>query len=170
MFEALDKAFRAALLLTGSTAAAEIAVLEGIAALDADHISGGSLLLETVKSATERHADIPDEFREDFSILPLELQRVLLLAPNLRHCFVLRVLLGMPLETCSGILHLPVDEVESALCRATRELPHVAGRGSVRRDFIRAARRNTDESMLSRLRSSAFRASGQESLILYDRE
>ena len=84
MFNALPKAFRIALLVTGSTEAAETAVLDGIAALEPDNISADSLLFETVKSATERHADFPGEFEEAFSILPLELLRVRLLASNLR--------------------------------------------------------------------------------------
>jgi hypothetical protein len=58
--EALPKAFWMALLLTGSIEAAEAAVLDGIAALELDHISAGSLLLAAAKSAIQRRTEFPE--------------------------------------------------------------------------------------------------------------
>jgi hypothetical protein len=123
VFRALPKAFLTALLLTGGIEAAEAAVLEAIATLELDYDSGDCLLLETVKSAIKRRADAPDPSEQAFSILPIELRRVLLLAPGSRHCFVLRVLLGMTPEISSGILNRSVHEVEEALLTGLQNLP-----------------------------------------------
>jgi len=123
ILKALEKAFLPALLLTGSVEGAEAAVLDGIAALESDHFSGDSLLLRTVRSAIQVYGDFSDQFADTFSILPFELRRVLLLAPNLRRSFVLRVLLGMTPEICSDLLHLTVHEVEGALREGLEGLP-----------------------------------------------
>ncbi|SRR5258708_24727334 len=123
IFNALERAFLPALLLTGSVEGAEAAVLDGIAAFESDHISRDSILLRTVRSAIQLHGDRSDQFARTFSILPFELRRVLLLAPNLRRSFVLRVLLGMTPEICSDLLHLTVHEVEGALRKGLQELP-----------------------------------------------
>jgi len=52
--KALDGAFRAALMLTGSMQAAEHAVLNGIAATECYNAEDETLLLETVKAAIQR--------------------------------------------------------------------------------------------------------------------
>jgi hypothetical protein len=122
--EALHKAFWIALLLTGSIEAAEAAVLDGIAALELDHISGDSLLLAAAKSAIQRHTEFLEQ-SEGLSILPVGLRRLFLLDPNYRECFVLRVLIGMTPELCSRILHLSIHEVDDALCAALQELPRI---------------------------------------------
>ena len=124
MVEALPKAFWIALLLTGSIEAAEAAVLDGIGALELDHISGDSLLLATAKSAIRRRTEFPEE-SEALSILPYELRRLFLLAPNYRDCFVLRVLIGLTPEVCSGILRLSIHEIDDALCAALQDLPSI---------------------------------------------
>ena len=137
LFKALDKAYWTALLLTGGPEVAESAVLDGIAFLEFDHISGDSLLFETVKSAIRRCPYFTNQFEQAFALLPLELRRVLLLAPTRRHCFVLRFLLGVPSEVCSGILDLSVQEVDDALRTGIQELPLVEGCGSARLESIR---------------------------------
>jgi hypothetical protein len=75
MFEALPKTFWTALLLTGSIEAAEAAVLDGIAALEGDYVSGDSLLPATAKSAIQRRSEFPEQSAR-LSILPLELRRL----------------------------------------------------------------------------------------------
>ena len=131
----LANAFCIALLLTGNVEATEAALLDGIAASELDRISGDSLLLATTKSAMHRRMEIPEQ-SEELSILPLELRRLFLLAPNCRDCFVLRALIGLSPELCSGILHLSIHEVENTLCMALQELPcletwDITGRDSV---------------------------------------
>ena len=124
MIEALTKAFLIALMLTGRIEAAEAAVLDGITAVELDHIFGDSLLLATAKSAVQRRTEFPEQ-KLGLSILPLELRRLFLLPPNYRDCFVLRVLNGLTSEFCSGILHLSINEVDGALYRALQELPRI---------------------------------------------
>ena len=43
-------------------------------------------------------------------------------------CFVLRILLGIAVETCSRILHREAEEVEDVLCAALQELPRLEAR------------------------------------------
>jgi hypothetical protein len=121
--EGLERAFLPALLLTGSVEGAEAAVLDGIAAVESDGISRDSLLVRTVRSAIQLHGDFSDQCAPPFSILPFEVRRILLLAPNPRCSFVLRFLLGMTPEICSDLLHLTMHEVEGALRTGLRELP-----------------------------------------------
>ena len=119
---ALDEAFRAALLLTGSTQAAEHALLDGIAATDVDSIASDVFLLETVKAAIRRRPDYAHQSEPPPSCLPLELRRLFLLTPISRDCFVLRILLGMAGGTCSTILNRGVEEIEDVLGAALQEL------------------------------------------------
>ena len=135
MVEALPKAFWIAFLLTGSTEAAEAAVLDGIAASDLVHISGDSLRLATAQSAIQRRTEFLEQSGER-SILPIELRRLFLLAPNYRDCFVLRVLIGLTPELCSGILHLSIHEVDEALYRALQELPRIETCDMDRREVV----------------------------------
>jgi hypothetical protein len=137
--KALDEVFRAAFLLTGSTEVAENAVLDGIAALEFGHFVDDVLLVETVKSAIQRRADFPGQSEQAPSHLPLELRRLLLLAPISRDCFVLRVLLGIPPATCSAVLHLTIHEIEEVLCAALQELPLLEAYSSIRREIIHPA-------------------------------
>jgi hypothetical protein len=121
--KALDGAFRAASMLTGSAEVAENAVLDGINASQFDDIVGDVLVVETVKSAVQRRADYPGQSEQAPSQLPFELRRLFLLAPISRDCFVLRVLLGITPATCSAALHLTIHELEDVLCAALQELP-----------------------------------------------
>jgi DNA-directed RNA polymerase specialized sigma24 family protein len=128
--KALNEAFRAASLLTGSTEVAENAVLDGIAASEFGNIVDDVLILEATKSAIQRRADFPGQSEQALSHLPLELQRLFLLAPICRDCFVLRVLLGIRPATCSAVLHLTIQEVEEGLSAALQELPFLEARSS----------------------------------------
>ena len=115
---ALDEAFRAAFVLTGSSQAAEHALLDGIAATDVDSVAGDVFLLETVKAAIRRRPDYAHQSEPPASCLPLELRRLFLLTPISRDCFVLRILLGIAGGTCSRILNLGVEEIEDVLSAA----------------------------------------------------
>ena len=129
--KALDGAFRAAFMLTGSTQDAEHAVLDGIAAIEFDNAVGDVFLLETVKAAIQRRPESARRSQQPPSCLPLELRRLFLLAPISRDCFVLRILLGLTPRTCSEILHLTIEEAHRALCAALEALPFLeAGNSS----------------------------------------
>ena len=118
-------AFLAALMLTGTIEAAEQAVSEAIATSEC----GGALdemLVAAAKCAIRlRDRGLPQA--EMPSSLPPELQRLFLLSPLGRECFVLRILMGLTLEMTSGILNLGRDEVDEALCRALSDLPTLPG-------------------------------------------
>jgi hypothetical protein len=124
MSRALDEAFVASLLLAGSLDAAEAAVLDGIAALEPNAPCGDTLLEHAAMSSIRRRAEFPER-SEAVSILPLELKRLLLLAPICRDCFILQVLIGLTPATCSGILHISQQECEGALHMALQSLPFI---------------------------------------------
>jgi len=132
--KALEEAFRAAFLLTGGTEVAENAVLDGIAALEFGYIAHDVLLVETVKSAVQRRAELTSQLARAPSHLPLELRRLFLLAPISRDCLVLRALLGLTPATCSAVLHLTIQEIEEVLCAALQELPFLEACRSTRRE------------------------------------
>jgi hypothetical protein len=121
--KALDGAFRAAFMLTGSTEAAEHAVLDGISATEFDRVVGDVFLLETVKAAIQRRPDSAPQSQQPPSCLPMELRRLFQLAPISRDCFVLQILLGITPRTCSGILNLTIEEADQTLCAALEALP-----------------------------------------------
>ena len=130
--KALDEAFRAAFLLTGTTECAENAVLDGIAASEVDRIVDEGLLVESVKSAIQRRADDPAQPEQAGLYLPLELRRLFLLAPISHDCFMLRVLLGINVGTCSRIMRLGIDEFGEVLCAALQELPRLEAHSATR--------------------------------------
>ena len=99
--KAIDQAFTIALMLSGDMAAAEAAVLDGIAICSQDR-AGVDLLSGTAISAIRKKVAHPREHAGTPTVLPFELQLVTQMAPLLRNCFVLRVLAGFPLSECSG--------------------------------------------------------------------
>jgi DNA-directed RNA polymerase specialized sigma24 family protein len=127
--QALSKIFVTALLLTGNAKQAEGAVVEVIRRLDFDDASDEALLRSTVDASLERRDVIPqlppDALERASPALPLELRNVLHLSPELRRCFVLRVLIGLPREVCARLLHLGVGEVDERTCNASLSLAGV---------------------------------------------
>ena len=119
MPSALDMAFRTALLLTGDARTAEVAVTRAIDACEA--LSPGGLLIEAVRSAVRRRTQLSNGPYE-VDGLPVELRRLFMLQPLLRHCFVLRILVGLFPEVCAELLEISVIEFEDALYGALTEL------------------------------------------------
>ena len=117
---ALDVAFRTALLLTGDTRTAEAAVMHGIGVCE--DLSPGGLLTEAVRSAVRRRTKSSDGPYEVECLRP-ELRRLFMLQPLPRHCFVLRVLVGLSPEVCAELLEVSVTEFKNAVCRALTQLP-----------------------------------------------
>jgi len=125
MREATERAFLSAFLLSGSTERAEAAVLEGIASLDSDDATGEPLLQATVCAAVvegnaARRRTI--ELEPFFWTLPFELQCVMHLPQDLRQCFVLRILGGLPREACASLLGCEIDQIDQNTCTALVEL------------------------------------------------
>ena len=124
--EAIGRIFTTMLLLTGRADRAEAAILEAAEALDAGESSDEELLRGAVKVsiADERNlGELRAEQLERASrLLPPELKRVLRLSPDLRGCYVLRVLAGFPGEVCASLLHLETRQVEERSLTAMLEL------------------------------------------------
>ena len=120
MPSALDMAFRTALLLTGDTRTAEAAVMHGMGACE--DLSPRGLMMEAVRSAVRRRTKSSDGPCEVECLAP-ELRRLFMLQPLARHCFVLRVLVGLSPEVCAELLEVSVSEFEDAVCGALTRLP-----------------------------------------------
>ncbi|HYM08097.1 MAG TPA: hypothetical protein VEU11_16210 [Terriglobales bacterium] len=122
----VGKAFLTALLLTGSVERAEAAIVEGNTKMDLDNASGEALFREAVNAAVEPPSvtsrQLPEDLERASSMLPFELRRVLHLPPALRHCFVLRFLVGLPREACARLLHLETPQVDERARTAMLEL------------------------------------------------
>jgi hypothetical protein len=65
----------------------------------------------------------PEELEEAFAALPPELHNVLSFSPDLRRCFVLRILLQFPQEACAPLLNLNTDKIDQYTCEALCSLP-----------------------------------------------
>ncbi len=81
-----------------------------------------------------RRTDLTSRTEQAFTHLPLELKRLFLLEPRTRVGYVLRLLLGITVVSCSRILRLGIEEFEETLCAALQELPRFEARSSMRRD------------------------------------
>src|ERR1700692_3004605 len=92
---ALDMAFRTALLLAGNTKTAEASVVDGIGACE--DLSHRGLLIEAVRSTIRRRTESVDS-PDALELLRPELRRLFLLQPLSRDYFVLRILLGLSSE------------------------------------------------------------------------
>ena len=128
--ESLWMTFITAILLTGSVKHAETAMLGGIRSLDIDATPEEELLPMIVSAAMDPRQwsgrRPPEEMVYAASLLPVELQRVLRLPMDLRHCFVLRLLLAMPREFCAHLLGLDVGRVDRDTSLAARALAQIA--------------------------------------------
>jgi DNA-directed RNA polymerase specialized sigma24 family protein len=105
----LGKSFWAAYLLTGNAARAERAVRQAIDLWDCDEENSEQLLYATVRIAARKSLKGNCDVER---LLPAELCRVSELPPDIRSCFVLRMLLGLPSSTCAHILDLPISLIE----------------------------------------------------------
>lgn len=124
--QAIHRAFFAALMLTANSARAEHVVSETINSLEVDDITGEgfSLCVLTLAVANAGHTvEQKDEVEDVFlSNLPLELNSVLALPTALRHCFVLRTLLGLPEQTCLWLLQVEADILSNRIADAALAL------------------------------------------------
>jgi hypothetical protein len=119
--EGVCSALRAALLLTGNTASAERVALQAISSLNPQNVTAEALLDRTIEISIRagRNSDTAgNNLGLDWPDLPIELRHVLAMKARLRHCFVLRVLLGLPEEMCAGLLQLNRGQVAARACAA----------------------------------------------------
>jgi hypothetical protein len=132
LHESLENAFIAGLLLTGSIEQAETAILESVRMTCPDDVFGETLFRRAVHYAIDPQIKVSGQPQKEVdraaSILPFELRCVLKLSKNLRYCYVLRILVGLPREVCAWLLHLDISQVEQRTCAAMLELPLIQQR------------------------------------------
>lgn len=121
----IRRAFGTAHLLTANLQQAESAVLKAIELFDPHVDTVEALFQYTVHAASlnptepmPSAASHPPEPTNSF--LPVELQAVLNLSRDLRHCFVLRVLAGWSRLACARLLNLQGRKVDRYTCVALR--------------------------------------------------
>jgi hypothetical protein len=123
--ETVENAFVVALLLTASVKQAENAVVESIDCFDTDQICSERIFQKVIYSSLcSKSARLAPDFIDEDSAatLPFELRRVLYLPRELRECFVLRMLIGLPRESCAGLLQVDLAEIRSRLQKAMAEI------------------------------------------------
>jgi hypothetical protein len=128
----MTRAFLAAHLLTASAEQAENAVADAINSWDS--ADEDALFSEVLAVAIKDHARPWSASRASWSesFLPAELRPVLDLPPDLRRCFVLRILVGLPEEYCAGLLRLSSRLVDEYTCEALKRLPSLADQSTAR--------------------------------------
>jgi hypothetical protein len=110
----VSKAFLVLLLLTGSVAQSEEALLESIQRLDlSDNAPAEKLMQYAFEAVSGRLRNNVEDCA--VSLLPPELESVLRLPSDLRGCFTLRVLAGLPGEICASLLDLETSQLEEAV-------------------------------------------------------
>jgi len=128
MQESVENAFIAGLLLTGSVERAETAVLESVRMSCSDDLFSESLFRRTVHYSIDQQAHgkgKPGELDQARSILPFELRCILGLSKQLRYCYVLRMLIGLPRDVCAWLLHVDTSKIDQQTCAAMLELPQI---------------------------------------------
>ncbi len=133
----VPKMFISALLLSGSEAGAERSILEAISTMGSGEVSGDALLAATLRTAVAPQEAIPRETSQTADLytsgLPIELRRVLVLPEDPRRCFVLHILIGLPVGECSRLLSLNDCEIERNTVWAALELAALDGQANVPR-------------------------------------
>jgi hypothetical protein len=119
----LDRALLTAHLLTGSLQQAEEATLEAIDSWKPDKEPEEVLFQNVLEAAAQAQAEAYSSNQDSSaSYLPHELQAILRLAPQLRRCFVLRILVGLPAEVCGRLLGLHSEQVDEYTCAGLQSL------------------------------------------------
>ena len=109
----VDRALLTAHLLTGSLQQGEKATLEAIESWKPGEEPEEVLFQNVLNAAARAQAEpSPNNLDSSGSHLPNELIAVFRLAPELRRCFVLRILVGLPAKACARLLHLQSGQVD----------------------------------------------------------
>ena len=129
----LSRSFLTARLLTGNITQAETAVIEAIGLCNPEQENEEDFFETTLRTAAQMQmiaapAESYEESTND-SCLPIELRRVLELSPELRRCFVLRILAGVPSKVCAQLLRLGATQIDQYCCAAMQALSALDGCG-----------------------------------------
>jgi hypothetical protein len=123
---ALARGFALAYLLTADAHEAEAAVSEAADCWNPEIDSEEALVLfSAVAAARLARRDRGSTRRKQVepARFPRELAPITGFDALTRGCFVLRILLGVPLSVCAQMLGIGSDEAEKRLCAMLRELP-----------------------------------------------
>jgi hypothetical protein len=142
----LSRSFLSAHLLTGNITQAEKAVIDAIQIWDPNKDDEQQLFQITLRAAVQMQAILsPSVAHEEYITdprIPVELRRVLELAPVLRRSFVLRVLVDLPSQVCARTLHLSVSLIDKYSCDAIKSLAAI-NKESLSRQSSQQARTGT---------------------------
>ena len=125
---AIGRAFVTAVLLTGSTERAEGAVMDAIETWNPGEPLEDALFDRAVRASMGTSAARAGAGETTPSAFPPGLVGVARLSPELRRCFVLRILAGFAREVCASLLHLSKDRIEEHTHAALRQLPAASRR------------------------------------------
>jgi DNA-directed RNA polymerase specialized sigma24 family protein len=121
ILRSLDRALLTAHLLTGNLQQAEEVTLDAIDSWrpgeEAEQVLFQNVLDAAAQAQVEPGTNNPDR---SASYMPNELKAVLRLPPQLRSCFVLRILAGLPAQACARLLSLHSDMVDRYACDAVQ--------------------------------------------------
>jgi DNA-directed RNA polymerase specialized sigma24 family protein len=142
----ISRAFLAAHLLTASRQQAESAVMEALDSWDPAKDNEEALLPRVLRAAVRaQFGALSSSFNEPVSArvhLPAELRSVLALPPQLRRCFVLRILIGLSQQVCARLLYLRSYEVNQYTSAALKCLPAITKRSLAGTQYLAPISRN----------------------------
>jgi hypothetical protein len=122
----ITRAFTAAFLLTRNISVAECAVLQAIESLSGERADPEELLRGSIVTSLRYTRGLPETAIPHagctWTGLPPALQNVLKLNTSSRSCFVLRILLHLPLNVCARMLQLQPYRVNERTQAAMQEL------------------------------------------------
>jgi hypothetical protein len=125
--ETIANAFVVGLLLTGSIEQAERAIVDSIHCSETEDVCGQQVFRRVIQWAVDPQEQRSRRVIDQASvrILPFELGCVLHLPPDLRHCYVLRILVGLSREVCAWLLHTDVEQISHHTQSAVNGLAQV---------------------------------------------
>lgn len=129
--ETIENAFIVGLLLTGSIEQAERAIVDSIHCSETEYVCGQRVFRRVIQWAVDPQEQRSRRVIDEASarVLPFELGRVLHLPPGLRHCYVLRILVGLSREVCAWLLHVDVEQIGHRTQSAVNGLAQVEAIG-----------------------------------------
>jgi hypothetical protein len=131
LHDALRRVFLGVLLLTADFDLAGIAVSESVNALDINDLTTEALPICASRLALQLQRDPSKRSRVPSLLgLPAELENLLRLPPEFRHCFVLGILMGITRSVCAELLRVNEDQVCARTCAAAVALARTRRNGS----------------------------------------
>jgi hypothetical protein len=129
--ETIENAFITGLLLTGSIEQAERAIVSCVHCSEEEDVRGQEVFRRVIQWSVDPQE--PQRSRKGIDeasvrILPFELGCVLYLPSHLRHCYVLRILVGLSREICAWLLHTDVHQISQRTQSALNILAEVHNR------------------------------------------